>query len=90
MPAVDKTREANAARLVHEDNEAVTVTTTAVKCPTVAAYNGVVTAVPPRRRSPRQSAIPVCTSPTTNRPRQRSGVTTRTASSMRSASHVTP
>jgi hypothetical protein len=46
MPAVEKTREAYTARFVYEDNEAVTVATTAVKCPTVAAYNGVVTAVP--------------------------------------------
>jgi hypothetical protein len=46
MPAVEKTREAYTARFVYEDNEAVTVATTAVRCPTVAAYNGVVTAVP--------------------------------------------
>ncbi|MEN6342180.1 MAG: hypothetical protein ABFC89_06420 [Methanospirillum sp.] len=46
MPAVEKTREAYTARFIYEDNEAVTIATTAVKCPTVAAYTGVVTAVP--------------------------------------------
>ncbi len=46
MPAVEKAKEAYTARFVYEDSEAVTVATTAVKCPTVAAYNGVVTAVP--------------------------------------------
>ncbi|HIH04563.1 MAG TPA: hypothetical protein HA263_12230 [Methanoregulaceae archaeon] len=46
MPAVEKTKESYTARFAYEDNEAVTVGTTAVKCPTVAAYNGVVTAVP--------------------------------------------
>ena len=46
MPAVEKTRESYTARFVYEDSEAVAVATTAIKCPTVAAYNGVVTAVP--------------------------------------------
>ena len=46
MPAVEKTREAYTARFVYEDGEAVTIATTAIRCPTVAAYNGVVTAVP--------------------------------------------
>ena len=46
MPAVEKTREAYTARFVYEDSEAVTIATTAVKCPTVAAYSVVVTAVP--------------------------------------------
>jgi hypothetical protein len=46
MPATDKTREAFTVRFVYEDNEAVTIGTCAVKCPTVAAYTGVVTAVP--------------------------------------------
>lgn len=43
---VEKTKEAYTARFVYEDNEAVTIGTTTVKCPTVAAFNGVVTAVP--------------------------------------------
>ncbi len=43
---VEKTRESYTARFVYEDLEAETIGTTAVKCPTVAAYNGVVTAVP--------------------------------------------
>ncbi|MEN6342805.1 MAG: hypothetical protein ABFC89_09630 [Methanospirillum sp.] len=46
MPAVEKTREAYTARFVYEDNEAAAIGTTAVKCPTVAAFNGVVAAVP--------------------------------------------
>ena len=43
---VEKTRESYTARFVYEDSNADTIATTAVKCPTVAAYNGVVTAVP--------------------------------------------
>ena len=43
---VEKTREVYTARFIYEDNEAVTIATSAIKCPTVAAYNGVVTAVP--------------------------------------------
>lgn len=46
MPAVQKTKEAYTARFIYEDNEANAVGTTSVKCPTTAAYNGVVTAVP--------------------------------------------
>ncbi len=46
MPATEKTREAYTARFVYEDSEAVTVATTAVRCPTSAAYTGIVTAVP--------------------------------------------
>ncbi|HIH03200.1 MAG TPA: hypothetical protein HA263_04915, partial [Methanoregulaceae archaeon] len=46
MPAVEKTREAYTARFIYEDNEAVTIATTAVKCPTTAAYTAIVTAVP--------------------------------------------
>ena len=43
---VEKTKEAYTARFAYEDNEAATIGTTAVRCPTVAAFNGVVTAVP--------------------------------------------
>ena len=43
---VEKSRESYTARFEYEDLEAVTIGTTAVKCPTVAAFNGVVTAVP--------------------------------------------
>ena len=46
MPAVEKSREWYTARFAYENSEAVTIATTTVKCPTVAAYNGVVTAVP--------------------------------------------
>jgi hypothetical protein len=45
-PAVEKTRESYTARFIYEDNEAVTIGTCAVKCPTVAAYTAIVTAVP--------------------------------------------
>jgi hypothetical protein len=45
-PAAEKTKEAYTARFVYENNEAETIATTAVKCPSIAAYNGVVTAVP--------------------------------------------
>ena len=46
MPAVEKTKEAYTARFVYENNEAETIGTTAVRCPTVAAYTGAVTAIP--------------------------------------------
>ena len=42
----EKTRESYTARFAYEDNEAVTIGTTSVKCPTTAAFNGVVTAAP--------------------------------------------
>ena len=42
----EKSRESYTARFAYEDNEAITIGTTAVKCPTVAAYTAVVSAVP--------------------------------------------
>jgi hypothetical protein len=44
--AVEKTRESYTARFAYENTEAVAIGTTTVRCPTAAAYNGVVTAVP--------------------------------------------
>ena len=43
---VEKSRESYTARFAYEDLEAVTIGTTAVKCPTATAYGSVVTAVP--------------------------------------------
>ncbi len=43
---VEKSRESYTARFVYEDGNADMIGTTAVKCPSAAAYNGVVTAVP--------------------------------------------
>ena len=42
----EKSRESYTARFAYEDNEAVTIGTTSVKCPTTAAFNGEVTAAP--------------------------------------------
>ncbi len=42
----EKSRESYTARFAYEDGNADTIGTTTVKCPTVAAFNGVVTAVP--------------------------------------------